>query len=157
MRKNFRVTAAALRALPAMGLAACGILGVGEDSNRELLERNLRKWANNAPADYHFVFQRVCFCPQEIVAPVEVTVADGVVVSRRYVESGQPVTAQYTALFPTMEGVFEVIEDALDRDADRLEVTYDGRYGLPTDATIDYILNAVDDELAFRVRSFTPD
>jgi hypothetical protein len=56
-----------------------------------------------------------------------------------------------------MEGVFDLIEDALDRDAGRIEVTYDSRYGHPIDATIDYILNAVDDELSFRVRAFTPD
>jgi hypothetical protein len=99
----------------------------------------------------------VCFCPLEVVSPVEITVQGGVVVSRTYVQSGQPVTGQYTTLFPAMEGVFEVIEDALDRGVDRIEVTYDGRYGYPTDATFDYILNAVDDELAFRVRTFTPD
>jgi hypothetical protein len=157
MRKNFMVRPASLILFPSVLLAACGILGVGEDGNRDLLERNRRRWAENAPANYHFVFQRVCFCPLEIVSPVEVVVRGGVVVSRTYVQTGQPVTTQHTALFPAIEGVFDVIVDALDRGADRLEVTYDGRYGFPTDATFDYVLNAVDDELAFRVRSFTPD
>jgi hypothetical protein len=157
MRRNFRVTAAALLALLAVLLGACGILGIGEDGDREALERNLRMWSRNAPAQYHFVLERMCFCPLEIVSAVEIGVANGVVVSRTYVQSGQPVTAQYASLFPAMEGVFDLIEDALDRGADRIEVSYDSRYGHPTEASFDYILNAVDDELAFRVRAFTPE
>ena len=153
MRKNFTVSSIALLSL----LTGCGILGIGEDSERERLESSLRKWSENAPPRYHFVLERLCFCPLEVVSAVEIRVEGGVVTSRRYVQSGQPVTAQYVQLFPSMEGVFDLIEDALDRDAGRIEVTYDSRYGYPFDATIDYIRNAVDDELSFRVRAFTPD
>ena len=153
MRKNFTVWSLALLAL----LSGCGILGIGEDGERERLARSMRTWSENQPERYHFVLERLCLCPLEVVSAVEIGVGNGVVVSRRYVQTGQPVSARYVELFPSMEGVFDLLEDALDREAGRIDVRYDSRYGFPFDATIDYVLNAVDDELSFRVRAFTTD
>jgi hypothetical protein len=155
MRKNFAVTVTAL--LLSLPLGGCDALGIDDhDGERERLERSERQWSQNAPARYHFVLERLCFCPQEIVSAVEIGVEGGAVVSRRYVSSGEPVPAQWATLFPTMEGVFDVIAEALDRSAERIDVSYDSRYGFPVRASIDYIVNAIDDELDVRVRAFTP-
>jgi hypothetical protein len=152
MRKNF---AARLTLMLPLLLTACGVFGIGEDGDRERLQRGRRLWAEQQPSRYHFVMERVCFCPLEIVSPVEISVVDGVVVSRRYVATGAPVAPQYASLFPTMDGLFDLIEDALERRAGRVEVVYEARWGFPQRATLDYIVDAVDDELAFSVRAFT--
>jgi len=136
-------------------LGGCGVLGLGEDETRELLERNERVWSANAPSRYRFVLQRLCFCPQEFTQPVLVTVENGAVVSRTYVLSGQPLAAQSISLFPAMEGVFAILHEAIERKADRMNASYDGRLGYPTSASIDYVRNAIDDELEFRVSDFT--
>src|SRR5688572_29894540 len=151
-RPRFRVRPSV--ALLPLLLAGCGILG-SEDETRDMLERNERVWAQNAPSRYRFVLQRLCFCGTEVVEPVLVTVENGAVVSRTYVASGRPVGAQWTSLFPAMEGVFDIVREALDRNADQLDVSYDGRLGYPLSASIDYVRNAIDDELELRVRDFT--
>ena len=136
-------------------LSGCGILGIGEDDTRATLERNERRWSENAPPRYRFVMQRLCFCGQEVIEPVLITVENGAVVSRTYVGSGQPVGAQWTSLFPAMEGVFRVLHEAIERNADQLNASYDGRLGHPITVSIDYVRNAIDDELELRVRDLT--
>jgi hypothetical protein len=136
-------------------LGGCGILGLGENETRELLERNERIWSENAPARYRFVMQRLCFCGQELTLPVLVTVENGVVVSRTYVTSGHPVGAEWASIYPRIEGVFAILHQAIERNADRMDVSYDGRMGYPLSASIDYVRNAIDDELELRVTDFT--
>jgi hypothetical protein len=140
----------------ALLLSGCGILGLEDDQDRalDLLERSRSRWSDRAPGRYGFVLERFCFCPLEAIGPVQVIVEHGVVISRTYVESGLPVPEQWRPLFPAMEGVFAVVRDALVRDADKVEVSYDGQLGYPLIASIDYVRNAVDDELELRVRSF---
>jgi hypothetical protein len=148
----------AIAALPLL-VVGCGIFGLDDerDRERERLERAARLWANSAPSSYRFVLERSCFCIMEVTAPVRIVVEDGAVVSRTYVESGEPVPSEWHPQFPAMEGVFTVLRQAMDQDAATVQVSYDPQLGFPVDAFIDYLAAAIDDELTLRVRDFTPE
>jgi hypothetical protein len=138
-------------------LAACGLTGPDDDDEpeRERFHHSVQLWEATEPARYVFLFQRLCFCGTEVTQRVRVEVANGAVVSRTYAETGQPVPAQWHDLFPAMEGVFDIVRDALDRDAAEFDVQYDPDRGYPRSGIFDYVLNAADEELTFRVTDFS--
>jgi hypothetical protein len=55
----------------------------------------------------------------------------------------------------SIDDLFAQIRQAIDFDADRVDVTYDPTLGFPEHIDIDYILNGIDDEECYRVRDFT--
>lgn len=57
--------------------------------------------------------------------------------------------------FDTVEGLFGVIQHAIDEDADEVDVTYDEATGRPERIDIDWMTNADDDEVGITVDSFT--
>jgi hypothetical protein len=72
---------------------------------------------------------------------------DGVVVSAVYVEDGSPAEVG----FPTVDGLFDVLEEAVRRDAHRVDVTWDPETGVPVDLYVDYDENVADEETGYRV------
>lgn len=147
-----RRTAATIVAtgLALLALGGCGLLGSGrnEEVQREL-NRNRRQWEAQGLEDYRYVARRGCFCPSEVVAPVVVEVRGGEVVARTYQESGEPVESTYAGLWPSLDGVFDIVQDAIDREAAQITVEYHSDLGYPQSIAIDYQENAVDEELAF--------
>ena len=113
-----------------------------------------RQWSSAGPAAYSVTLGRGCFCAQEVPSPVVITVRNGVIESRHYKTTGAPVSPAYADAFPDVEGLFDVIEDALE-NADRVDVKYHSTLGYPLEIFIDYIRNAIDDELAYMVTDLT--
>jgi hypothetical protein len=56
--------------------------------------------------------------------------------------------------YDTVEKLFGVIEHAIEQEADRLEVTYNRRYGFPVGASVDVRFQWADDEHGFAVEDF---
>lgn len=142
----------ALGMLMAIGLSGC-LLASSErhdDVQREL-NRNRRQWEAQGIEDYRFVARRACYCGQEAVGPVVVEVRDGEIAAQTYQETDQPVTPTYAGLWPTMDGVFDIVQDAIDRDAHQIRVEYDPEHAFPTTISIDYVEQAIDEELGFNV------
>ena len=73
------------------------------------------------------------------------------VTSRVYADDGTPVPAQHAESFPTVDGLFQLILDAIEDDADEIDVVYDPDTGVPLEIAIDFIEMAADDELTVRV------
>jgi hypothetical protein len=145
---------AATRVLTAMAVlatsGACGDLGPG-DGPFEELTRNQERWQQQRPATYQYGVERLCFCGVEARGPVRVTVTGDDVTDRSYIDTGEPVPALFEDLFPTVDGLFDVLRDAIEREAHRIDVTYDPISGVPLDLFIDYEQNVADEELGFRV------
>lgn len=114
------------------------------------------RWAAARPAAYAITLRRGCFCGQEAVGPAAVEVEGQAVVARTYVETGQAVPARWAPFFPPVEGLFDLIGDAIAADAASLDVTYDPAFGHPTRVTVDYDARVADDELDLVVLSFSP-
>lgn len=90
------------------------------------------RWAHHGPPSYVVTIERSCACLPEMSGPVVVTVRSGTVESRQYVRTGTAVTAQYADLFPTIDGLFAIIEEGM-RDGTRPFLAYyDATLGYPT-------------------------
>ncbi len=122
------------------------------DAAREL-------WASEGQSDYTLYVKRDCFCALEPRDDVFVTVRDGDVESalansgdENYDES---VPRDEWYAWYTVAGMFDQIEDALSTAAD-VQASYDESYGFPRSVTVDYVLNAADDEISYEMRDYTP-
>ena len=130
--------------------AGCGDLGPRTGPEADLERAELR-WATEGPPSYVYAVERICFCGVGARGPVRVRVQDGAVAERAYVDSGDPVPHALAELFPTVEGVFDLVRDALASGAHTVQVTYDPELGVPVDLWIDYHAQAADEELGMRV------
>jgi hypothetical protein len=81
-----------------------------------------------------------------------VVVQNGTVVSVTFLPD--PTQSVDATSYPTVEGLFDTIRDGLDR-AGSIEVTYDAARGYPTRIAIDWVKNAIDDEIAYTVTEFS--
>ena len=70
-----------------------------------------------------------------------------------FADNRQPVPRESLPVYNTIDGLFTVLQDAIARKADHLEVTYDATLGYPKKAWIDYQENTADEELGFTVDS----
>lgn len=140
--------------LPALiALAGCSD-ATGPDDAVALLEHNRAIWAGAGVTSYRYTIARSCECTPEGAGPVTVEVRNGLVVDRRY-DSGAAVSPQYTEIFTTVPGLFGIIEEAATLPAASLSVRYHEDYGYPESIAIDWVAGAVDDEVSYRVGSFT--
>ena len=131
-------------------LAALMACSTGPDSGD--LRAAKARWADTNSQNYEMTVQRLCFCGS--IDPIRIRVEAGRVVSRTNTVTSQPLDAGQTALYPDVPGLFDLVEDAYHR-AFKVAVTFDAQYGFPQETVIDYIGNAVDDELTLRVTAFT--
>jgi hypothetical protein len=140
-------------------LAAAAVT-VGACDGPTAPERQLQaarlKWERTRPAAYTITVARFCFCTQEGSGPVIVSVRDGVVESRTYVDNGAAVAPTDAGNFPTVDGLFEVIEDAHRQEADAINASYDPARGFPVFISIDYVREMADEELSYRTTNFQP-
>ena len=112
------------------------------------------RWAASGITTYTITINNLCFCG--FGGPAEVTVVDGDVVDIAMAD----IEAERAALDPnlgfvlTVDDAFDLIEEAR---ADRLHVAYHPELGYPVEIDIDYITNAVDDELQVLILALTID
>jgi hypothetical protein len=145
-----RITSFVLKAL---GAALIGVIGACSDATAPDAELDAarKRWTARGPASYSIVLVRGCECTVEMVGPVRVVVLDRAIQSRQYVRSGAEVSSVHAELFPSVEGLFQLIERARRQGADDIAVLYDPTLGHPVSISIDYDARAVDDELGFNV------
>jgi hypothetical protein len=127
-------------------LAACGATGIETD-----WEQNQRKWQTLRPVAYAYSIERLCFCGAAVRGPVRVEVSGATVTSRTYVLGGSPVPSEYAELFPSVDGLFDILREADEAGAFDIQVTYDPLLGVPIDFWIDYSEHVADEELGMRV------
>ena len=60
----------------------------------------------------------------------------------------------YNGAYKTIDELFDVIKDARTRSAYKLEVEYDDSKGFPVSIDIDYIKDAVDDEIFYSISEY---
>jgi hypothetical protein len=75
-------------------------------------------------------------------------------VTRTYIGVNLPVAANRVALFPDVEGLFDIIDDAIERRAAQLLVQYDPDLGHPITIRIDYSRLTADDEVEYLISDF---
>jgi len=141
--------------LSALAAAACGVTGpsgrhAGEQAR---LDQARAQWRAQGIADYTYVFSRGCFCVEEAREPVTITVRGGAIASVVSVAGGAPRDpAQYT----TVEGLFDLVQDAIDQDAATIRTEYDPARGYLTSAWLDISERLADEEMSVEARSLVP-
>lgn len=132
-----------------VAFAACSDQGPNAPEQLGTIAENQQRWQSTGPDDYVYAVERLCFCG--LIGPVRVTVVDGVATERIVVASGEPLTGEAADLFPTVDGLFDLLIEAVAADAHEVEVTYDPETGVPVDFRIDYEELVDDEELGVRV------
>ena len=125
------------------------------DSVQATLLRHQDRWEHSGITDYDYTGAWSCFCPQEYLADVAVTVRGGVVTSVAFAGEELTVTPPSPERFVPVEELFALLQDAVTRNAARIEVAYDERYGYPAELFIDYDERMADEETRFVMRGFT--
>lgn len=132
-------------------------LVVGRHSElRSRLSVQRELWSAQHIDDYQLTLSRSCFCAPEGAGLVVLTVLDGKPVAWLYFLSGDPVADEWQAVFPTVDGVFDFLEDAIDRGADAIDVTFDPALGLPTSLHVDYRAGLADEEIGYALEKLVP-
>ena len=134
-----------------LALAACSM------GNQTEIEGNQEKWRDANISHYRFNLSIGCFCVFTQDMPLVIEVTDGKVVSMEY-QTGNAIDAtnrEFFDRFSTIDRIFSELEADLAGAADEVTVvTFDPTYGFPVDVTIDYVKEAIDDELYLTVSGF---
>ncbi|MDE2860413.1 MAG: DUF6174 domain-containing protein [Chloroflexota bacterium] len=110
-------------------------------------------WKQAGSTNYMYEYKILCLCP-ESGQTISVTVSNGAIESVVYAESSDPLVDPL--YYDTIGGLFDEIQDAITYGADRLTVTYSGKYGYPTEIDIDYEVNTYDEELILTISAYMP-
>ena len=136
-------------------LSGCVIFSSAHGDLQEELDSHRTMWDVAGITDYRIQFQRLCLnCSVDFLVPVHITVRDGVIEEVTDVDTGQPVDPEIVGTFPTIDQVFDLIQDAIDQDAAQIDVTYDEVLGFPSDADIDLSRSQFNDDVGFEIRDF---
>ena len=127
-----------------------------EEVQREL-DRNILLWESRGLENYQMDFQWLCFCPPEYVEPVVVSVRNGDTIDAVvFIESGLAVDQSHVSRYTTIDGLFDLLQEAIDRNAFSISVEYDAELGHPLRASIDYDHRVADEERGFVAGNITP-
>ena len=126
-------------------------------SGGSALQQNQAKWNGQNIDHYRFTVAVSCFCP---FANVEVTyeVQNGQVVNQSVQSSpdnpvDEALVSDFYQPYNTIEKVFDYVDGAI-KDADETTIEYDATYGFPTNISVDWIKQAIDDEMYLTISNF---
>ena len=119
------------------------------------LDRHRALWEASDADNYSYVLTPICFCPQRLLDPVRISVVSGAVASVTYVESGKAPEHDGYGRYVTIDDLFDTIQEAIDRKAAQIIVTYDPEVGYPTDGQLDYDARRADEEYQFTASDYS--
>ena len=145
---------AAVAALAAFG-SACGRAGPSGplDEAQARLNDARRMWRSQSVSAYSYVYARSCFCAPDAREPVRIIVRSQRVQSVVTVSTG---ASRSPAEFRTIDGLFDMIQDAIDDGVASVVAEYDPRLGFPRTVYIDVDARLADEEVAFEARDLVP-
>lgn len=138
------------------------INGTGTSGTQSQLDANRKKWESQGIDDYSFTFQRSCFCRGDAIRPINIEVRDGQVSSARYADTGELIpddrqTNKQSIYNMNADGLFNLVEQGIKGGAERVDVTYDKTFGIPTSIYIDQSTQMADEEMGYTISNFQPE
>lgn len=113
-------------------------------------------WAAHLPSSYSFTRQQLCECLTDVTRPIRISVTAGQITSAVFVDDQRPVGDPVRGTLLTIEGLFDTIQDAIDRDAAEITVAFNPTLGYPTSVSIDYSRQIADEEFIVGISDFMP-
>ena len=140
--------------LMAIVLTACAAAAVGGSQTE--IGQNKEKWQNANISHYRYNLHLSCFCVFVENMPLVIEVQDGKVVSMEFHNGVEidPTLMELFGKYQTIDLIFAELEAGQNGAADEVTVKYDPTYGFPTEATIDVVKEAIDDELYLTISDF---
>jgi len=118
------------------------------ESRQAELDLNRGLWDSHQAMDYDYYYQRSCFCMYDYRKQFEVQVRNHTVDAAFAVEDGSPAPDDMLeSWLPTIDGIFDQIQSAIDRSAISMMIQYNDTYGYPMSVSVDYIEMIADEEL----------
>jgi hypothetical protein len=111
-----------------------------------------QNWANARLSHYRFVLERSCFCGPDARRPVIIEVRDGVTTSITYADDGTAAPRDMYEAYATIDALFARVHDTMQQPGSLTNATFHPELGYPTQATIDNLPGATDDEDYITVR-----
>jgi len=115
-------------------------------------------WTSLKIGEYRYHFRRNCFCfgpPGDGIVHVK----NGKVVDVEELSSPRvppgPIAGD-PALYPTVEGLFSLLDEFEQSGADVIQFSLDPVYGFPSVISVDSLLGAIDDEVGYTATDFQP-
>lgn len=108
------------------------------------------RWEAAGSDNYDLAFNWNCNCPPAITAPVDLQIRDRVLTAGVFT-GGPGLPPDQLADYRTVEGLYDFIQDGIDRDAVRVTAEYDAEMGHPTRVMIDYEDGSSDDNRGFQI------
>jgi hypothetical protein len=133
-----------------LAAAACGD-GTGPRQRLTDLDVARQQWKAQNLHTYAFTIQRSCFCGP--VHRLYVFVLNDTVAGVLDLETAEPVDRR---LGVTVEGLFGIIQSAIDSHARLIRAQYDAAKGFPTEIDYDGAAEIADDEIFYRVSDVHP-
>jgi hypothetical protein len=144
-----RLFTAALTFMVPLITGCSGIFDPEYNEERDL-ERARDRWYATAAYEYEVTVDRRCECLY--TGPIRMLVRGGVPVAAVDRYSGAPVPLTVLRYYPSVEELFDLIDDAIYGRSNDVDVSYDNNYGYPRVTYIDYDQFYTDDDLHFDVR-----
>ena len=115
----------------------------------EDLERRRSIWEARNLRDYQIDYQNKTFLPPEQMKPVFITVRSSSTESVVYQSNGQPVQE---GSYADVEGLFELVRDAISWKCEEISVTFDPQLGYPISAWLSWDRRVADGGVGFTAR-----
>ncbi len=136
---------------------ACADMGPTQDRFHDEIALHRARWEAHRPSSYVYEMQRICFCAEGAQGPVRIRVQGTQIVERTYTSSGAPVASEFQSLFPSVDGLFDMLDEAVDRDPYEFTVRWHDEIGVPLEFYVDYDARVFDDELGVKVLALPSD
>ena len=133
-------------------VAACGRDLSSPGGVRSELQINRDKWRAHGYRDYSLTMRLDCFCGD--VGPFAVTVRGDSVVAAVRISDGRPSLA--ISYLPTVNKLFDFIQEKLDDHTKTITVTYDAELGFPREVVYDLESRPVDGGVTYTLSGVTP-
>ncbi len=117
----------------------------------EELEENREIWRSQSLETYQYIYQQRFFCTPPSNTPLKVSVKNDKITEVVNLNNNQLIT---DLTFPkTIEELFEIIEQAIQKNADEILINYDASFGYPTRVAIDYQKILADEEVTYTIEN----
>lgn len=111
-------------------------------------QRGKTKWDKLNSSSYTYNFRASCFCIEEWVKEVTITVTADTISSVVFTDNQQQPTQIKPYQWYTVDKLFDIAKTVLD-EAYTYELEFDSELGYPTLISVDWLKDAVDDEVTY--------
>lgn len=122
------------------------------DSDLITWQKNWNKWESMNMNHYVYNFRASCYCIDEWVREVSVTVNNDSVISLIFTDDGEPPQILEISDWHTINSLFDLSKTIIE-EADKFKLEYDKTYGNPTLISVDWNSQAIDDEVIFYINN----